>query len=141
MAEKRSSALSILLRDQRKTLVKIDLFDAREWDAKTEGYRLRENGAWVCDNGKYTYFTIPALGTYLRWKLAQCLGSADLTDPKEPRIQPGAFVRVMRYDMICRASHMVTARVVGPPIRAIDGKWYVPVDVPYDGKTYAEVAS
>ena len=102
MAEKRSSALSILLRDQRKTLVKIDLFDAREWDAKTEGYRLRENGTWVRDNGKYTYFTLPALGTYLRWKLAQCLGSADITDPKEPRIQPGAFVRVMRYDMTCR---------------------------------------
>lgn len=138
--EKRPKALTVLLRTERKTLVKIELFDAREWGSGAAGYRIRRDGAWVCENGKHTFYTLSALSAYLKRIVAHCLGSADVTLSKEPQIQPGAFVRVRHYDKDLCAGYMVTAKVLGPPIRAIDGRWYVPIRHP-GGTTYAEVKS
>ncbi len=137
--EKRPKALTVLLRTERKTLVKIELFHAREWDAEALGYRIRRDGAWVCEQGKRTFYTVSALTKFLLRLVAHCLGDEVGVETHEPQIRPGTFVRVKRYDEKLSVEHLVTAKIMGPPIRAIDGKWYVLVDVPYDGKTYVEV--
>jgi len=63
--EKRKKSLSILLRDERKTESKIDLYSALEWpDAPGSGpnlCRVMVDGKWIIFNDeKYTFMTLDA---------------------------------------------------------------------------------
>eukprot|EP00828_Plagiopyla_frontata_P036028 TRINITY_DN47654_c0_g1_i1.p3 TRINITY_DN47654_c0_g1~~TRINITY_DN47654_c0_g1_i1.p3 ORF type:complete len:148 (+),score=5.45 TRINITY_DN47654_c0_g1_i1:177-620(+) len=125
MADHRNPTLSILLRKRGKTRpVKIELFCAAQWDhadADTRLTRIRVDGRWNTQRGKYTFFSETGLLRVLRDQIGPVLGLPK-RQPRacRPDLHVGTRVRRQLDD---GSSELL--RIVSDPIQAIDGRWYV----------------
>jgi hypothetical protein len=122
---------SVLLRNEGKTDVKIELFFAESWpQAAGAGpglYRLRIDGQWFIQGGeKYTFLAQDGVARLLASELfagadPQCLveGVADLP--------AGTPVRVPTGEHLQGSPLYNLSRTATPTIQGIDGRWYVGV--------------
>ena len=134
--EKRKKSLSILLRDERKTESKIDLYSALEWpDAPGSGpnlCRVMVDGKWIIFNDeKYTFMTLDAAMNSVELSAWSLLGPCERDfrgwpAQAKPTISIGTPVRIQTGQIAGQKLYDLT-RAATDPIQCIDGRWYVGV--------------
>ncbi len=130
MTEKRSKTMSVLLKNESKAAVKIELFPSGEWSA-THGvgrdlFRLRINGRWSCNNGeKYSFLTLDGAMNEVCSLITDYLDHPHPCQQK-PMIKSGTPVRVPVGEVAGQTIYERTFAAT-PPIKCIDGRWYVGV--------------
>lgn len=122
MSEKRPKTHSALLRNGDSESQLVELFDSLLWEKRggTAGsWRVRINDKWLCNNGKYSFLSLRAVGELL---VSLLLGAEPQGGEEKPPYLPyRAEVRVRHGD-----AHVHGERgwVHAEPHREIDGRWY-----------------
>jgi hypothetical protein len=120
MAEQRQKSGVILLEIRGKTPVRIELYDASEWDhpAAVAGlFRLRVDGKWLRgDEDKYRFVPADQVVELVREHLAGRVESPG----RKPRLVPGMRVRVPGDN----GGRALTTVMAGP-IQGPDRRWRV----------------
>ena len=122
MAEQRKKTDSILLRTGGK-IINMELFASSEWAEQTERqdlFRIRINDVWHCPTGKYSFFTLQAIGQLVATILNN--GELPLAEPA-PHLPAKADVRVYLGEDCLPQSGKVSVA----PYQKCDGRWYVGV--------------
>lgn len=133
MSEKRKQCISLCLKADGKTSVKIELFPSDQWpdvEGSAPGlYRIRTNDAWYCpDDQKYTFLTLDAVTKIFSEEVSKDLGGDCSQNAEECTIKSGAPVRMFTGEMIGDKKIYTLSRVAtDPPIKGYDGRWYVGV--------------
>lgn len=131
MAEKRQKTISLLLKNEGKTAVKIELFDAQEWAGLSGAgpglYRVRVNGKWYCLQGKqYTFLTLDGVSKLFGHEISIAMGSNSHSE-EMPVVPVGASVRVPNGRHCGSKTLFDVTRTSTEPLQGIDGRWYVGV--------------
>ena len=128
----KKKSLSIMLATSRKTDLKIDLFESKNWHhAAGSGpgkYRIMVDGKWIgLAHDQYTFFTLDGITKYAKTLIAAALG-CDLPAPKPPDIKDGGRVRIKSGEVGGMPIYDKTF-ACGNPIQGISGRWFIGVIV------------
>ncbi len=116
MGEKRKPVKTLLLKNQGKTGVKIELFCASNWGKQKGLFRARINGAWHSPKEKYTYFSSEGVQALMGRLLFE-------DEPYAcPEIKKGDRLSIPSPDSETGLNQF--ARAGTDPIQAVDGRWY-----------------
>jgi hypothetical protein len=130
MSEKRRKVTTILLRNQGKKTIKLELFPASQWGGPAGAYRLRRDGRWTSERRHstlpdYRYHTTTGLIGVLYGLLT---GQDMPYDPPDPPYRRGDRVSVPTGRTGPDGEPVYAGTfLAGAPILAIDGRWWAPV--------------
>ena len=117
--------------------ITVELFEASLWPnvSSADGeYRVRIDGKWYCAAGKYTFLSWPSVGAILARLLS---GQEEFKEDPPPVFEK--FQRVRVWVGECDGDGVPRVYtggfVAAPPLRGIDGRWYVAVTT-FDGTAH-----
>lgn len=130
MSEKRTFDTAICVKKDGRTLAKLELFPADQWQDGQQGlFRVRRNRSWLeGSSGPHVYRTPKEIGELV----ASLFGGSE--PPAPPVFARGELVSVpngrIRFGQPMRD---VTRVVMDSPMRDASGQWYVAVQHPGGG--------
>lgn len=130
MADPRKATRTIVLKDERRQTVKIEMFCATMWPdapgARPGLVRLRVDGKWFYDGvRRYTFFNVQGVTTLVGAILAG--KGMELSQPSRPELPRGSTVSVPNGKVLAGQLLYDRTRTASEPIIGIDGRWYVAV--------------
>lgn len=124
MAEHRKFTSVICVKTGAKTVVKIELFPAEQWQESAQGrFRCRVNRRWFDGpDGEMVFLDMAQV-----WELAAKLDAGESVDlAPAPDLPRGTAVRVPTRQLSGEQLYEVS-RTHTVPMRGHDGRWYVNV--------------
>lgn len=131
--EKRKKNMSILLKNESKTAMKIELFPAEQWAGESSGasrglFRLRIDGCWYNQgDSKYTFLSLIGVAKTLERLLGDNLGIKTNLIPPRVEITYGTPVRIPNGNTLGGKPMYDLTRTATEPILGFDGRWHVGV--------------
>ncbi|MBU1002773.1 MAG: hypothetical protein KKE73_09645 [Proteobacteria bacterium] len=118
---------TIMLKNDGRTAIKIELFCASSWPGSSGArrglVRLRVDRRWFQAGTKYTFFNADGVALLM----GAILAGKGLELAQAPDLPRGSRVRVPNGNAVAGQPLYDKTRTVADPIMGIDGRWYVPV--------------
>lgn len=140
MADPRKATQTIMLKNDGKNTLKIELFCASAWPAAAGArpglVRLRVGGKWYSPGGsKFVFFNAAGVSSLL----AALLAGKGLELPPRPDLPRGSAVRAPNGKVVAGQILYERTRTASAPILGADGRWHVPVALYGQGTVHVPV--